>query len=233
MNKEQATQSNIGRSFLAWLIETDRKLEKSVVAWTIVIVIFIGQLIHIGYKYSNSDKKSFYAFLLQPETSPSVSKLNKIQALQRALAENRSIYQVKVSKLDKQINLARNKINEQVENSSLDNYLKAAKDQIVNNNLQVIAKADAYKNFFYDAINKIVAAEVEMARLEGLAQVDLIAVEGLENDKKTQELLKQIDSVISKIQPQANALVTPKDLTNERSLEEIWNLYISKSSTSL
>lgn len=200
------------------------------------ISLLIVLLIAINCNESHPNNYSTSNYPTQSKSEIYTEKLAEIHRLQKALKRKKNLSQSKISQFQEQIASARIEITQQIDLNSNNSYEKAISNQIVNNNLQVIQRADAYIEVFEETLRKIKASEIEIVRIEKFTTVDLIALEGIENNNEFDDLLRKINRMINDIQPNAEELVTPKNITPKKSLNEIWNKYFhhttqSKTST--
>jgi len=156
--------------------------------------------------------------------SLSERKLQEVAELQLKLTAKVNTLQKTHEALVEQIeqNVAEIKVQKELSQSA--EFLTLIKDKRVKNCLLAIQKAKAYDDNIAAEIEKSINAKDDLTGITKQLTLDIKLLNALESEEQV-ELIKQLDLVIDKIQPEALTLVLPDSESYKLPLEEIYNKF--------
>ena len=163
----------------------------------------------------------------RPKKIQSEEKLKLVVTLVDKLQRKKSTLDQKGQIFEQEITVNIQEIKIERDRGTFTDFRSAMSNKHIENCLNAIQKASAYKELVNREAQKTEASVIELEGTTKQLRLDITVLGALE-DEKGDELLAELDLVINRIQPQADDLVISPD-TPKKPLEEIFNKYIIQS----
>ena len=154
-------------------------------------------------------------------------KLKEVKGLINKLDQKQSKLESALTKLKEKIHKNVSDIQAERTPNGSNEFSEAIKNKRVQVRLKTIQKAHAYQKITEAEIELTALASTELSGMADDFEIDAIVLAGM-GEERIDDLLTQLDVVITKIQPRANELViSDKDVSLEP-LEKVYDDYIQK-----
>ncbi|HCC23752.1 TPA: hypothetical protein DF272_06290 [Candidatus Falkowbacteria bacterium] len=152
-------------------------------------------------------------------------KLQEVQTLKSVLQQKETTLAATLTQIDAEINANVIEIKTEKSRTGLIGFDQAIKDEKIRGCLEAIQTANAYIQIVNKHIHLTQAGTVELSTLEKKLRLDAIMFNSLDEDE-INNILADLDLVITRIQPDSNRLVLTDEKTDLKPLSEIYDHYI-------